>query len=379
MTEVNIWQKLARNKKPFFCLAPMAGVTDFAFREILAEIGGPDLFFTEFVSTEMVARNFFEVGSSDPTPTKKFRKDLPPILNFSEKQHPIIAQFFGCKPEQFRICASLAVKLGFDGIDINLGCPDRKVLKQGAGSELIKNPKLVEKIIRATIEGCGGKIPVSIKTRLGYDKKNIQEYLEILKNIAAEGNISAITIHGRTVKQGYSGKADWGEIGKFAKELKKAYIGQTYGNYRRSDLCVIGNGDIKSIEQGKKLAEKYGLDGVMIGRQILRNPWVFNKSESLQIKDRMNPNINERVRVALKHTKLFEKFYRVGSGNPTLTSNIGAMKKYYKAYLSGIPADLVSKKELMECKSVGEAKRLLMSNIQFPMSNQCQNPNNKKI
>lgn len=312
----NIWTKLSKH---FVALAPMAGVTDFPFREILCEIGKPDLFFTEFVSTEHVVRH---PGT------------VPLILKFSKKQKPIIAQFFGCKPAQFEYCAAFALKLGFNGIDINMGCPDRKVQKQGAGSELIRNPELAREIIRATIRGCEGKIPVSIKTRLGYDEKDIARYLESLKDIVKEEDISAITIHGRTVKQGYLGEADWDMIGKFAKEFKKS----------NKNIVVIGNGDIKSIEQGKILAEKYGVDGIMIGREALHNPWIFSGKENI--------NLKTRIRVALKHTRIFEKHYND-------EKSFSLMKKYYKSYFSGIAGDLFTKKELMECKNIDEAKIIL--------------------
>jgi len=326
----NFWTKLPKH---FIALAPMAGVTDFPFREILCEIGKPDLFFTEFVSTEMIYRR-----GAVSAPDKKGGMTPPLQLHFSKKEKPIIAQFFGCKPEQFRICAQLAVKLGFDGIDINMGCPDRKVQKQGAGSELIRNPELVRKIIQATIEGCGEKIPVSLKTRLGYDKKDIPRYLEILKDIIAEKKITAITIHGRTVRQGYSGEADWEMIGKFAKEFKKI----------SKNTVVIGNGDVKNVEQEKNLAEKYGVDGVMIGRQVLKNPWVFSGKEDVSLK--------ERIKIALKHTELFEKFHG-------REANIGAMKKYYKGYFAGIAGDSFPKKRLMESKDVGEVKIILKSQM----------------
>jgi len=304
----------------------MAGVTDSPFRQMIAEIGkfsstkrsegGPDLFFTEFVSTEHIAR-------VDKTPL---------ILKYSKKEKPIIAQFFGCKPEQFRECAKLALKLGFDGIDINLGCPDRKVLKQGAGSELIKNPKLAVEIIRAVKKVVGKKIPVSVKTRIGYDRKDFNHILAIAK----EG-VDAITIHGRTIKQGYSGSADWEAIGEITKEIKKI----------NPNITVIGNGDVKSLEQGKLLAKQYGVDGVMIGREILHNPWVFCRGTACRA-----PTVQERFKLCLKHTELFEKFYGK-------EANIGAMKKYYKAYLSGFEQAGLVRKELMEVKNIGEAKKIL--------------------
>lgn len=340
----NTWDK-QKLKKPFFCLAPMAGVTDSPFRQIITKIGKPDLFFTEFVSTEMVSRELSQTENN----FRQYIKNLPPILKYSKKEKPLIVQFFGCKPEQFRLCAKLALKLGFDGIDINMGCPDKKVLKQGAGSELIKSPELAVGIIRVVKEVVGDKIPISVKTRIGYDKKDFSHILAI----AREG-VDAITIHGRTVKQGYTGEADWETIGEIAKEIKKI----------SPDIVVIGNGDVKNLEQGRMLAEKYGLDWVMIGREALHNPWVFDeKYESLRIKDeslRMNMVIKEKLRLCREHTKLFKKHYpsaSLGSGG------IGAMKKYYKAYLAGISKDIVQKEKIMSSTKISEIEKILKSKI----------------
>ena len=325
----NVWQKL-KKKKTFFVLAPMAGVTDFTFREISADIGGVDLFFTEFISTEGVTRFGIEKYMSQ--------------LKFTKKQRPIIVQFFGSRPEQFEKCAKLAVKLGFDGIDINMGCPDRNVKKQGAGSELIRNPELAKEIIQSTIKGCDGKLPVSVKTRLGYNTENIGEYLKILEDITELG-IDAITIHGRTVKQGYGGKADWEKIGQINKVLKKI----------NPDIIVIGNGDIKTSEEGKKKAEKYGVDGIMIGREVLKNPWVFNCEPASpagrysRIK-RIDPNIKDRLRLCLKHTQLFKKFYGEGK-------SFSFMKKYYRAYLLGFKGAGIMRRKLMELKDFDEAEK----------------------
>lgn len=317
----NFWLKLPKH---FTALAPMSGVTDFPFREMVAGIGSPDIFFTEFISTEGVVRS---VGNSHGYSLQYAKQ-----MHFSKKQRPIIVQFFGSKPEQFEYCARLAVRYKFDGIDINMGCPDRKVLKQGAGSDLIKNPQLVKEIIQSAKKGCGGKLPISVKTRLGYDKKDLEWIRFLLSQ-----DLDALTIHGRYAKQGYAGIADWDAIGEIVKMRDKMKL----------KTLIIGNGDVKDLAHGKILAEKYGVDGFMIGRQILHNLWVFRREQPWLI-----PTVRERVKIALKHTKLFEKFY--GS-----QKDIGLMKKYYKAYFSGVSGDIFPKKELMECKNIKEAKRLL--------------------
>src|ERR1035437_227484 len=185
----NIWQKISK-KGIFFCLAPMADVTDIVFRQVIAKYsrhgkvgGGPDVFWTEFVAADGIA-------------SEEGRKHLLPILKFTKGEKPLIAQIFGAKPENIKIACQVISKLGFDGIDINMGCPDRSVIKQGAGSALINNPKLACEIIRAAKEGAP-KLPISVKTRIGY---NVIEYKKWLPKILKE-KISALTIHLRTKKE----------------------------------------------------------------------------------------------------------------------------------------------------------------------------------
>jgi len=309
----NIWKKLAKKKKPFFILAPMAGVTDSIFRRMILKLGKPDLFFTEFVSTEHIVR-------VDKTPN---------ILKYSKKERPLIVQFFGSRQEQFEICARLALKLGFDGIDINMGCPDVKVQKQGAGSELIRNPQLAREIICAVKKGCGGKIPISIKTRLGYRQKDIENWIfDILSE-----DVSAITIHGRMAKQGYLGAADWDEIGKIAQKIRKRF----------PDITIVGNGDVKNIEHGKELAERHGVDGIMIGREVMHNPWIFSNK---------NPTLKEKLKTALMHTKMFSKVHEDDH-------SFSAIKKYYKAYISGFSGATKFRYELMQSKNAREAIKII--------------------
>jgi len=354
----NIWQKLAENKKPFSVLAPMAGVTDFVFREMIADITerdatkhskvGPDLFFTEFISTEMIVRSgLMQIG------TRISADKLPNIFHFSEKQKPIIIQFFGSKPEQFEYCARLIVEMNgrsslrYDGIDINMGCPDKKVQKQGAGSELINNPELAIEIIQAVKKVCGDQIPISVKTRVGYREINFDH----IKKIAEEG-VAAITIHGRTAFQGYAGKANWTAIGQAADVIKKI----------NKDVIVIGNGDIKDIDTGNFLCQQFGLDGFMIGRQVLKSPFAFKLESDL--------NIEERLELCLKHTELFHQFYSNGVTvkDDDFSSNnrvsFGAMKKYYKAYLGGFRGASEFRKELMNAKDFEEGLGVLHKMIE---------------
>jgi len=252
----NFWEKLNR---PFFILAPMADITDIAFRQIVAKYGKPDVFFTEFVSCD---------GLCSEQGRKHLEKNL---LQYTEKERPIVAQIFGSKPENFEKSARIIADLGFDGIDINMGCPQKNILKQGAGSELINNPKLAKEIIRATKKGAkstdkqGLSVPVSVKTRIGYNKNEIEKWIpEILKEKPV-----ALTIHGRTKKEMSKVPADWKQI-KRVREIR---------DEMKSKTLIIGNGDVKNISEGKERVKETGVDGIMIGRGIFENPFLFaNKS-----------------------------------------------------------------------------------------------------
>ncbi|MFH0755615.1 MAG: tRNA-dihydrouridine synthase [bacterium] len=331
----NIWQKVSR-KKVFFCLAPMSDITDIAFRQIIAKYSkhkkvcdnkyktlntnknGPDIFWTEFVSADGLA-------------SKDGRKKLLPILKFSKKEKPIIAQIFGAKPENIKTACEIISKLNFDGIDINMGCPDKSVVKQGAGSALIKNPKLAQEIIRSAKIGAP-RLPISVKTRIGY---NHIEYKTWLPKILKE-NISALTIHLRTKKEMSNVPAHFELIKDIVKVIRK---------YDKKVFIII-NGDIKSLEQGKKLAKDARFDGIMIGRAIFGNPWFFNseiKSENISIK--------EKLKVLIEHTKLYEKLlnYR----------NFANMKKHFKSYLNNFEGVKELRNKLMKTNNSEEVIRII--------------------
>src|SRR5882724_8038091 len=210
----SFWQKL---DKPILVLAPMANVTDAAFRRLIAAYGKPDVMYTEFVSADGLL--------------SKCRDRLLPALWFTEAERPIVAQFFGATPEHFYECALLAQELGFDGIDINMGCPDRAVEKQGAGAALMKDPKLTQKIISETKRGAGD-LPVSVKTRLGYNANTLEKWLPHL--LAAEP--AAITIHLRTRKEMSLVPAHWEAAGEAVRIRDRAGM----------DTLMLGNGDVKS-------------------------------------------------------------------------------------------------------------------------------------
>lgn len=288
------WKTLPR---PFFALAPMANVTDCAFRQTIARHGKPDVLFTEFVSCDGLA----SAG----------REKLLINFNYSEIERPIVAQIFGAKPENFYTAALLIQELGFDGIDINMGCPDRAILKQGAGGALIETPALAEKIITATRRGAG-KLPVSVKTRIGRNKNILADWLPRL----LQTGLSAITIHARTCREMSKIPAHWEVVAEAVKIRDRLPGGEK--------TLIIGNGDVADMAEAKQKIAVSGCDGVMIGRGIFGNPWLFNRSRSAP------PTTEEKLAVMIEHTKLFEHLL---AGH----KSFAIMKKHYKAYVNGFP------------------------------------------
>src|SRR6185312_5399209 len=222
----NFWEELP---KPFFVLAPLANVTDAAFRRVIAKYSkpsGPNVFYTEFVSADGLALAN-EEGKA------KLMRDLL----FSEAERPIVAQFFTATPKHMETAAALAQELGFDGVDINMGCPDKSIEKQGAGAKLITNPELAQELIAAAKRGAPN-LTISVKTRLGYNKDILDEWLPKL----LEAKPAAITIHARTRKEMSKVPARWERI-KRAVEIR---------NEMKSDVLIIDNGDLIDIEDAKK-------------------------------------------------------------------------------------------------------------------------------
>jgi nifR3 family TIM-barrel protein len=312
----NFWEKL---KKPFFVLAPMADVTDFAQRQMLVKYGKPDVLYTEFVSADGLA-------------SEKGREALLRDMRYGENEHPIVAQIFGSKPENIKKATQILCKLGFDGIEINMGCPDRSVEKQGAGSALMKNPKLARELIRSAKEGAGN-IPVSVKTRIGYNKNEIETWLpEILAEKPA-----VLTVHLRTRKEMSEVVAHWELASQIAKMAKE------------SGVIIIGNGDVQSLKDGKQKAKESGMDGVMVGRGIFGDPWFFNKKISIE-----DISLKERFAVMIEHAKLFEK--EISSKK---IKGFHIMKKHYKAYVGGFDGAKELRAKLMETGSVKELEEII--------------------
>ncbi|TSC58640.1 MAG: tRNA-dihydrouridine synthase [Parcubacteria group bacterium Greene0416_79] len=280
MVTENFWRRL---KRPIMAQAPMANVTDAAFRRIIAKYGKPDVLFTEFVSADGLL--------------SEGREALLAELIYSGSERPIVAQLFSGNPEKMFEAGMLVKKLGFDGLDINMGCPDRSIEKSGAGAALIKNPRLAREIIRAGKEGASG-LPVSIKTRLGYNRDELEAWLPEL----LEERPAAITIHARTRKEMSKVPAHWDRV-KHAVEMRDALKSQT---------LILGNGDVMSIAEAKEKAEETEADGIMLGRAIFGNPWLFANSrelanESVQklMRNRL-PKFSEITTTYLTHTYKLE-------------------------------------------------------------------------
>ena len=357
-------------------LAPMADVTDAAFRRIIAKYGKPDVMFTEFVSADGLC----STG----------RKKLLVNLMYSESERPIVAQLFTGKPEKMREAAKLAKELGFDGVDINMGCPDKKVEKQCAGASLIKNPKLARELIRAAKEGAEG-LPVSVKTRLGYNKDELETWLPEL--LAEEP--AAIIIHARTRKEMSLVPARWervkraveiresffsspsaptpparggvsslrdgvvGEKGEkralgASQDLERSVCGESErctASVRRglgggrSKTLILGNGDALDVPDARKKIAETGADGVMLGRAIFGNPWLFSQHPML--------TKEERLPVMVEHTKLFDEL--LGKHK-----NFAIMKKHYKAYVNGFDGAKELRMKLMEAENSAEVEALTL-------------------
>ncbi|MFA7216728.1 MAG: tRNA-dihydrouridine synthase [Candidatus Paceibacterota bacterium] len=316
---MNFWQELKKEKKdkPILVLAPMADVTDPAFRRIISKYGKPDVMWTEFVSAD----GLFLGG----------REALIKDLAFAKEERPIVAQFFTANPDMMKKSAELAQELGFDGIDINMGCPDKSVEKQGAGANLIKNPSLAKELILAAKEGAGD-LPVSVKTRIGYNKDELETWLPAL----LEAEPSVIIIHARTRKEMSKVPARWETI-KRAVEIR---------DNMKSKTLIFGNGDVLDIKDAEQKAKDTGCDGVMLGRAIFGNPWCFNRS--IKVED---VSIEEKLKVLVEHTKLYEELLPHKS--------FAIMKKHYKAYVTGFDGAKELRMELMETKDAFEVEEII--------------------
>lgn len=320
----DFWNKL---KKPFTVLAPMDDVTDNVFRQIINKTARPDVFFTEFTNSD----GLISLGG----------KIVARKLAFTPDQHPIVAQIWGNSPENMGKAAKIVRDLDFDGVDINMSCPVRKVVKKGSGAGLIGNYELSEKIINAVKKGAG-ELPVSIKTRLGLNVNIAKDWTEFLLKIG----ISALTIHARTAKQMSLGFADWEEIAKIV-EIK---------NNVSPDTLIIGNGDVKSFQEILEKHKKYKVDGVMIGRGIFGNPWIF---------DSTTPKFCGAGHTRENYISLFMKHLELFEETRGTDKNFGVMKKFFKMYINNFNGAVKLRVKLMAANSFAEAKKI----IEDPLGN----------
>ena len=321
---MNIWDQLPQ---PMFVLAPMDDVTDMVFRQIIAETAAPDLYFTEFVNVD---------GLQSPG-----RKKLLPKLQFSEKERPIIAQIWGKVPENYYKTTKDLIEMGFDGVDINMGCPDKAVLKNGCCAALADNWELAEQIItevkRAVGESDKPHFPVSVKTRLGnrYEDMTWPEFL--LKQ-----KLNALTIHGRTAKEMSKVPARWDKIGE-VREMRDRLSPTTK---------IIGNGDVESRQQGQELAEKYKLDGIMIGRGVFHDPYVFAANSTWSTKTK-----TEKLALYKKHVELFAETWQ------NQERKIYTLNKFCKIYVNDFPGAKELRDQLMCAGSAQELLSLIDTHI----------------
>jgi tRNA-dihydrouridine synthase len=312
--------------KPFFVLAPMDDVTDTVFRRVVGECAPPDLYFTEFVNVD---------GLQSPGREKLLKR-----LRFTPVEQPLIAQIWGKDPENFFKTAqqladgTFARELGlpegvnFAGVDLNMGCPDKNVVRNGTCSALINDRELAGEIIEATKRGLDGRLPLSVKTRLGFSVVDLSWH-EFLLSF----EIDMLSIHGRTRKQMSKVPADWEQIAK-VRELRDKLA---------PDTLIVGNGDVMNQAEGVELAERHGLDGIMIGRGIFHDPFVFAKHSPWGEFSKA-----ERLELYAKHVKLFAETWRNGE-RPIPTLN-----KFCKIYINGFEGAKEAREKLMRATSTDE-------------------------
>lgn len=316
--KMNFWNTLPR---PFFVQAPMEDVTDAAFRELLARHGKPDVMFTEFTSADGLV-----------LAPERGQRALRKKLFFSEEERPIVAQLFSAYPDRMEQAARIVASLGFDGIDINMGCPDRAAERSGCGAAMIKTPTLAQDIIRAAQRG-GGGLPVSVKTRIGYAKNELSTWLPAL----LETHPAAVTIHARTRNELSEVPARWEHV-REAVSIRDACGCKT---------LIIGNGDIQNIQDARTKAGETHADGVMLGRALYGNPWLFSGRDT-------SPTKEERLSALAEHLVLFGELLEK-------TTNYAVMKKHFKAYCSDFDGAKELRVRLMDTSSTTEALALLES------------------
>jgi len=351
------WSQL---KKPFFALAPMADVTDAAFRQIIVKYGKPDVLWTEFVSAD---------GLAHPIGREKLMRDL----SYIEGERPIVAQLFSSNPENMKSAAKLCAELGFDGIDINMGCPDRTIEKQGCGAAMIRTPDIAATIIQAAKDGIaesGKSIPVSVKTRIGYGSNEMETWLPFL----LRQNIAVLTVHLRTRKELSNVPAHWEYMERIV-EIRNDISPET---------LILGNGDVVDMNDARKKVTETGCDGIMIGRAIFGNPFLFSdrekkspeqpifrwrvegrdlvqsflfrigiiKKNKYWLRHTATIPLAQKLEVMIEHASLFEEL--LGD-----IKNFAIMKKHFKAYANGFPGAKELRIKLMDTSCTADVRTVV--------------------
>ena len=318
--------RAAQHNRPIICLAPMADVTDQVFRHMIAkysrmgqENGGPDVMWTEFVSCDGLCSPGREVLQHD--------------LVYGEGERPIVAQLFTSNPDNMRKAVTICRELGFDGVDINMGCPVGTIVDQGAGSAMILRPDLAVAVIKAAQEAAGD-MPVSIKTRIGFNKIEYKDWLPHILSC----NIPALTIHLRTRKEMSAVDAHW----DLYKEIKE------FCNDISPETIIIGNGDVKDLADAQQKHDDINIqaEAIMIGRGVFGKPWAFD----WLIKNDFP--LKEKLKIMLEHTRLYEE--KLGH-----IKSFAIMKKHFKAYVNGFDGAKELRVKLMEANNYKEVESIV--------------------
>ncbi|MBM4132613.1 MAG: tRNA-dihydrouridine synthase [Nitrospira sp.] len=367
-TAAGFWQTLPQ---PIIGLSPMDGVTDAAFRLTVARQGPPDITFTEFTSVGDVCRG---------------PEHLLSTFTYSEEERPVVAQLYGKHPDLFYLAAHVVCELGFDGLDINMGCPSKNVASSGSGAALIKTPDLAHAIMRAARQGildwanghtltqAGLKasradliramnvkrhgqpspprrvIPLSVKTRLGYDSVVVENWIGHL----LEEQPAVISVHGRTLQQMYRGEADWQAIERAATIV------------RGTPTLLLGNGDVQSMDDVVRRVRESKVHGVLVGRGALGSPWFFRKKELARQAARDGApiiagsldetlSLADRFRVMVEHARLFEGIDRA--------ARFPHIRKHLGWYCKGFPHAAAMRARMVRASSSADVERIVAEHL----------------
>jgi len=344
---LDFWSRLPR---PFTILAPMEDVTDTVFRHLIATRGAPDVFMSEFINARELfhkKRKFARQRAFiDPVERANLglgATSLPPGDSQGESPRPpekaerpfLVAQIWGNDPEAYRLAVPLLLEGGFDGIDINMGCPAEKVVRRGECSGLIDRPSLAKELIFAAREASGGK-PVSVKTRLGIKAPKTEEWAGFLLEL----DLPALTIHGRIAAQMSEGEADWAAIRR-VRELR---------DQMNKGTLVVGNGDLFSTDDLDRRHEETGVDGLMVGRGIFRDPDIFRRDRPHRSFD--EASWEDRKAVMLQHT---QEHQRVWGG----VKGYDMLKQFFKVYTRGPEQYLILRERLFATRTHEQALQII--------------------